>query len=83
MQKLTCMDTQERMHTHSHTGTHRGRVKLWEVSLVHVSFTSPHRWLCLEDSRLRRQLLGLVGTGSPKFTIDFCLSFGIRTGSSE
>lgn len=26
---------------------------------------------------------GLVGTGSPKFTIDFCLSLGIRTSSSE
>lgn len=48
-----------------------------------MSFTSPHRWLCLEDSRLRRRRLGLGGTGSPEFAIDFCLSLGIRTGSSE
>lgn len=73
MQKLTCTDSLRRCAHSTHRPT-RGRSELREVSLVHVSFTSPHRWLCLEDRLLRKQLLGLVGTGSPEFTIDFCLS---------
>lgn len=69
--------------THSKEDAHTGRLTRQEVSLVHVSFTSPHRWLCLEDSQLRRQLLGLVGTGSPKFTIDFSFPLSTKMGSSE
>lgn len=60
-----------------------GRLTRQEVSLVHVSSTSPYRWLCLEDSQPRRQRLGLVGTGSPKSTIDFSLSLSTKMGSSE
>lgn len=69
--------------THSKEDVYTGRLTRQEVSLVHISFTSPYRWLCLEDSRPRRQRLGLVGTGSPKSTIDFSLSLSTKTGSSE
>ena len=73
----------ERMCTRTHAGAHTGRSKLQEISLVRVSFPSPHRGLCLEDSWPRRRLLGLEGTGSPDVTIDFCLSLSIRMGSSD
>lgn len=69
--------------THSTEDVYTGQLTRQEVSLVQVSSTSPHRWLCLEDSQPRRQRLGLVGTGSPKSTIDFSLSLSTKMGSSE
>lgn len=43
---------------------HKARSRLREISLVHRSFTSPPRWLCLEDSQLRRRLWALWAPGA-------------------
>lgn len=54
--RVTFTDTQK--------DRHKARSRLREISLVHRSFTSPPRWLCLEDSQLRRRLWALWAPGA-------------------